>query len=161
MITVNQLPKSKIVTGIVICFVAGLVACHSSQNDTKIAAAPEMTQAQKDSIAKAEKEEIKKNTINAADLTSFYEQNEVKADNELKGKTFYVKGVINDVGKDIMGKIYVTLKGHEMFNQVQCYFDNADAAAKLNKGATVTFKGTCNGLMINVLMKECELYEAE
>lgn len=161
MITVNRHPKSKILTGIAICFIAGLIACQSGQNGSQIASAPELTQAQKDSVAKAEKEEIKKNTILAPNLTSYYAENEVKADNELKGKTFYVSGTITDVKKDIMGKIYVTLKGHELFRQVQCYFDDEEAAAKLSKGSKVTFKGTCHGLLINVLMKECELYAAE
>lgn len=158
--TVNQQPKSKILTGLAIICMAGIVACQSAGSQTK-APAPELTQAQKDSIAKAEKEEIKKNTITAQNLTAYYAENEVKADNELKGKTFYVSGNVTDVKKDVLGKIYVTLEGHQMFRQVQCYFEDAETAAKLSKGQQVTFKGNCHGLMLNVLMKECELISAE
>jgi hypothetical protein len=44
-----------------------------------------------------------------------------------------------------------------MFRQVQCYFDDSKTAAQLNKGMRVTFYGKCDGLMINVLMKDCKL----
>jgi hypothetical protein len=141
----------------------------STSNDTAQTTAttepsvPEVTQAQKDSIAKVEKEkeleEIKKNTISAKDLTATYEANEVNADNNLKGKTFYVTGTVSDIKKDIMDDIYVTLEGNEMFRQVQCYFDDKETAGKLQKGMKVTFKGKCDGLMMNVLMKDCVLVD--
>ena len=126
---------------------------------------PEVTEAQKHSIAKAEKEkqleEIKKNTISAKQLTAAYIANEVNADNNFKGKTFYVSGRVADIKKDIMDKIYVTLEGDEMFREVQCYFDDNETASKLQKGMKVTFKGECDGLMMNVLMKNCELVAAQ
>ena len=124
---------------------------------------PQLTQAQTDSIAKVEKEkelaEIKKNTISAPDLTATYEANEVNADNNFKGKTFYVSGTVSDIKKDIMDDIYVTLAGDQMFREVQCYFDDKETAGQLHKGMKVTFKGTCDGLMMNVLMKDCVLVD--
>ena len=138
----------------------------SNNNATEQTAANETTgptQAQKDSIAKDEKEkelaEIKKNTISAPDLTATYEANEVAADNNFKGKTFYVSGTITDIKKDIMDDIYVTLKGDEMFRQVQCFFEDKETAGQMRKGMKVTFKGKCDGLMINVLMKDCVLVQ--
>ncbi|WP_198170319.1 OB-fold protein [Mucilaginibacter arboris] len=111
----------------------------------------------------AEKErelaEIKKNTISAHDLTATYEANEVAADENFKGKTFYVTGTITDIKKDVLDNIYVTLKGNEMFRQVQCFFEDKETAAQMHKGMKVTFKGTCDGLMINVLMKDCVLVQ--
>ena len=122
---------------------------------------PEISEAQKDSIAKAEKEkeleEIKNNTISAKQLTAAYLANEVNADNNFKGKTFYVSGRVVAIKKDILDKIYVTLEGDEMFREVQCYFDDNETASKLQKGMKVTFKGECDGLMMNVLMKNCVL----
>jgi hypothetical protein len=124
---------------------------------------PQLTQAQTDSIAKVEKEnelaEIKKNTISAPDLTAAYEANEVNADNNFKGKTFYVSGTVTDIKKDIMDDIYVILQGSEMLRDVQCYFDDKETAAQLHKGMKVTFKGTCDGLMMNVQMKNCVLVD--
>ena len=124
---------------------------------------PELTQSQQDSVATVQKarelEEIKNNIISAPDLTATYEANEVNADNNLKGKTFYVRGIVTDIKKDITDDIYVTLAGDEMFRQVQCYFNDNETAAQLHKGMEVTFKGTCDGLMMNVRMKDCVLVD--
>ena len=157
----------KILIGVGVLTVIGIIgsqldgnkanAASSSQNDTKT----ELTQAQKDSVKKAEEEEIKKNTITAKQLTAAYDDNEVSADNNFKGKTFYVSGTVTDIKKDILDHIYVTLEGNEMFKQVQCYFEDKDTAGKLQKGMTATFQGKCEGLMMNVLMKNCVLIKAE
>jgi hypothetical protein len=64
---------------------------------------------------------------------------------------------IEEIKKDIVDDIYVTLKGSDGLRQVQCYFDNKEIAAKLQKGMNVVFKGKCDGLMMNVIMKDCEL----
>jgi hypothetical protein len=96
-------------------------------------------------------------TIKAPELVSVYQENEVKADKAFKGKTFYVTGTIEDIKKDITDDIYVTLEGDGVLRQVQCYFDNEDIAADFRKGQRVTFKGKCDGLMMNVLMKDCTL----
>lgn len=44
-----------------------------------------------------------------------------------------------------------------MLREVQCYFDNEDIAADFKRGQRATFKGKCDGLMMNVLMKDCTL----
>ena len=123
----------------------------------------ELTQEQKDSIANEEiKIQIKEredNTISAKQLTATYQANEVNADNNFKGKTFYVTGTVTDIKKDIMDNIYVTLEGDEMFREVQCFFEDKEVAGQMQKGMVVTFKGKCDGLMMNVLMKDCVLAE--
>ena len=130
---------------------------------TENSAGKELTQAQKDSVAKAERiatiEERKKQTITAASLTQNYVENEVRADENFKGKEFYVEGTISDIKKDIADEIYVTLTGSEMFREVQCYFDDKTTASQLEKGMRVTFFGKCDGLMMNVLMKDCKLVD--
>jgi hypothetical protein len=132
-------------------------------NDTALEKKIELTQFQKDSIAKINllsEIEIRKNqTIKASLLTNSYIENEVRADESYKNKSFYVEGVVTDIKKDIMNDIYVTLEGSEMFRQVQCYFDDKETASKLEKGMRVTFYGKCDGLMINVLMKNCKLVD--
>lgn len=122
-----------------------------------------LTQAQRDSLAKIERkaliEERKNLTITAANLTQSYIDNEVRADENFKGKKFYVEGTISDIKKDIMDNIYVTLEGSEMFREVQCFFDDKAIASQLEKGMRVTFFGKCDGLMMNVLMMNCKLVE--
>ena len=123
----------------------------------------ELTQAQKDSIAQVEKlakyEERKSQTIQAKDLYNAYQANEVSADNDFKDKNFYVEGVVGDIGKDILDDIYVTLKTGDYIGSVQCYIDDANVAANLQKGQRITVYGECNGLMMNVLMKDCKVVE--
>jgi hypothetical protein len=46
-----------------------------------------------------------------------------------------------------------------MFREVQCYFDDKTTASQLEKGMRVTFFGKCDGLMMNVLMKDCKLVD--
>jgi ABC-type multidrug transport system fused ATPase/permease subunit len=141
-----------------------------------------LTEAQKDSIdnvksvsdslrvAEKQKEEklkrqkeiekIKKNTISSSQLYAAYDANEVSADQNFKNKTFYVTGIVEEIKKNIMGNIYVTLKTGQMFSYVNCYFDNENAAANLKKGQRVTFKGKCAGMVITlVTMEDCEIKE--
>ena len=129
----------------------------------KIQADESLTQAQKDSLLIVErKKEIEKRenqTVSAKGLFYTYQQNEVSADNNFKDKWFYVEGVVDDIKKDIMDDIYVTLKTGEMFGNIQCFLDDADVASQLQKGQKITIYGKCSGLMMNVLMKECKVVE--
>jgi len=158
-------PKKKMTTGQKVLIGVGilvLIGIIGSQLDKKkgansLKSDAQLTQAQKDSIAKAEQEEIKKNTITASQLVAEYEANEVSADNNFKGKTFYVSGTVVDIKKDVLNHIYVILKSDNIIRRVQCYFEDAETAAKLSKDMNVTFMGKCDGLMMNVLMKDCKL----
>ena len=124
---------------------------------------PELTQTQKDSVAKVEKqneiEERKKQTFTPEDLVASYTQNEVSADENFKGKSFYVVGHIDHIGKDIMDDIYVTLGSSDVIRSVQCYIDDKDAVSQLQKGQKITIYGECDGLMMNVQMKNCKLVD--
>lgn len=104
----------------------------------------------------------KANTISAFQLVNQYVLNEVNADENLKGKSFYVEGTIQDIAKDIMDDIYITLKGSNdefEFRAVQCYINDANRVRNLRRGQRVTVYGRCDGLMMNVLMKNCRLVD--
>lgn len=153
----------KILIGVGILVLIGIIGNALDKDKGKentLKSEANLTQAQKDSIAKAELEEIKKNTITASQLVAQYEANEVSADNTFKGKTFYVSGTVVDIKKDVLNHIYVTLKTDNIIRKVQCYFEDAETAAKLSKDMQVTFMGRCDGLMMNVLMKDCKLVAA-
>lgn len=96
-----------------------------------------------------------------ADMLATYKGNEIKADNKYKGKFVEVKGKVDSIKKDIVDKMYVTLGTGADFEipQVQCYFDDAHAAAvgDLESGQKVTMRGVVKGLMGNVVLEECEL----
>ncbi len=131
----------------------------------KIQADENLTQSQKDSlliIERAKEIENRENqTISAKDLYASYEANEVSADQNFKGKSFYVTGIVEDIKKDFMDDIYVTLKTGKMFTSVNCYLDDEKTAAKLRKGQRVTFYGKCDGMIVTmVTMKDCEIVKS-
>jgi|TARA_B110000879_G_C11018244_1_gene449854 hypothetical protein len=95
--------------------------------------------------------------VSAKKLYADYDANGVSADMKYKGKVLSVTGKINNIDKDFMDEIYVSLKGDEYFGDIQCYFaeSHIQEAANLSKGQTITVKGVCDGQMMNVLLKGC------
>jgi hypothetical protein len=92
-----------------------------------------------------------------------YADNEVRADSNFKDQVIQTAGIVDDVKKDITNSIYVTLGTGKQFEipQVQCFFDDAQAqkAASLSKGAKIGVRGRVSGLMMNVLVKDCEFID--
>jgi hypothetical protein len=98
--------------------------------------------------------------VEISTLLDEYRDNEVRADSSFKGSWIQTTGYVDDVKRDFMNSIYVTLgTGRELeIPQVQCFFEDSEAkkAAALSKGARVTVRGRVEGLMMNVLVKRCE-----
>ncbi len=139
------------------------ISSATTSSATAPPSAPALTQQQLERIetekAKVAYKEREDKTIKATNITALYEENEVKADEIFKGNTFFVEGIVTDIKKDILDDIYVILEGNEMFRDVQCYFNDKNTAAQLEKGMRVTFQGKCDGLMMNVQMKNCVLVD--
>ena len=94
-------------------------------------------------------------------LLGDYKANEVRADAAYKGKIIQITGIVGDVKKDLMDDIYITLGTGAQFEipEAQCFFDKShtQAAAAVDKGTRITIRGRVSGLMMNVLLKDCEL----
>lgn len=90
-----------------------------------------------------------------------YDDNEVNADSQYKGKKLEVTGYINDIGKDILDRSFVILGNGDEYEliAVQCYVskDILDDVAKLKKGDKVTIVGNCKGKSISVSMENCTI----
>ena len=98
--------------------------------------------------------------ITAADLFAAYSENEVAANGKYKDKKLQITGTINHIGTDILDRVYITLEAGEMLYSVQCYFVDSDEAAKvaeLRKGDTITLIGVCEGMSLNVMVRQCEI----
>ena len=93
------------------------------------------------------------------ELLGQYKNNEVRADAMYKGKVIRTTGKVDDIKKDVLNNIYITLGTGQDFEipQVQCFFDDelAGQAASHNKGETITVQGRVDGLMMNVLVRDC------
>ncbi|MGK3965053.1 hypothetical protein WMF38_12825 [Sorangium sp. So ce118] len=127
------------------------------------AAAPAATTATTAAAAKQEEPAPREAAIavDVKKLLGEYHDNEVRADSAFKGKLVQTSGVVGDVKKDITGSIYVTVGTGAMLEipVVQCFVADgeADAAAALSKGQKVTVRGRVDGLMMNVLVKDCQI----
>ena len=98
-------------------------------------------------------------SVSATRLYADYRANEISADQRYKGKALLVTGVVDNIGKDIMDTMYVTLKGDEILGSVQCFFAESHASelSGLREGMNISIKGRCDGLMMNVMMKGCTI----
>ena len=96
-------------------------------------------------------------------LAQAYKDNEISADIRFKDKLIALAGTIDVIGKDILGKMYISLKTsknrYQMINFVQCFFDQDQVAhlAKLRKGQYVFVMGWVRGRMGNIILDKCRL----
>ena len=101
--------------------------------------------------------------VSLSTLLADYKNNEVGADMKYKGKILRVTGKAGSIKKDILDNIYVTIGTGKQFEipEVQAFFDDQHAAkaASLSKGQSVTVQGRCEGLMMNVLLKDSVFVE--
>lgn len=97
--------------------------------------------------------------ISAPDLCAAYIENEVAADEKYKGKYLEITGAIDDIKKDITDTPYVALTTDDVIRRVQCMFSKNESSvlAELKKGQQITIIGKCDGLMMNVIIRESKI----
>jgi tRNA_anti-like len=92
-----------------------------------------------------------------------YDENAIGADAFYRYKTAAIVGIVDDIGRDIMGNPYVVLEGSvESLGGVQCTFGTESEIhiAKLRKGMRVAVVGEIKGLVFfNVLVSDCQFTE--
>lgn len=147
----------KILIGVGVLFALAVIG-RLGHKDSASAATASMGAADPGAQA-TEPEQPTASTVDIASLLSEYKNNEVRADAEYKGKWISTTGVAGEVKKDILGSVYVTVGSGALFEipQVQCFVakDQVTRAAQYSKGDKVTIVGRVDGLMMNVLVKEC------
>jgi hypothetical protein len=106
-----------------------------------------------------DKKQVEVIEVTSIKLYREYEQNEISADNKYKGNFVKVTGIIDDIGKDILDSMYITLKGSEFIGGVQVFFEDEDngVVATLSKNTRVTVVCKVDGLMMNVLCNDAVL----
>lgn len=89
--------------------------------------------------------------VTAVDLSRKYDANEVAADNEYKGKTLWITGTVTAISKNAFNQPYLSLRGAEMFHDVQASMDSSaqDQIATFRKGQKVSL--ICKGAGMIVL----------
>lgn len=100
-------------------------------------------------------------SITAKELYTAFQDNEIAADQKFVDKLYAIKGTVRDVGKDVVGTPYVALLAEDdAFGCVQCMFDSTGGLAVLSEGDSVVIIGRVSGLMMNVIVRECEIADS-
>lgn len=90
-----------------------------------------------------------------------YENNEIRADNKYRHKKIQTTGIIIDMGRDLVDKLYVTLGTGKFFElpAIQAYFSDemSRELGKLQKGTNLTIRCSVDGLLMNVIMSNCTI----
>jgi len=77
-------------------------------------------------------------TISAVQLKKEYSENQMKFDNNYKGKRFYVTGTIKNIDKDILDRYYIALEtGEWSVITINIYNVSPNLLAELKKGQSV------------------------
>lgn len=102
--------------------------------------------------------------VDAKKLAGDYNENEVAADQKYKKKGAYilVSGTVSGISKDYKGDPYVSLKGKDMFQDVQARFGDNDqnTLATLKKGQKVAFVcEVSHKIVTQVMLRECATVE--
>ena len=97
--------------------------------------------------------------MDARDLMSAYEDDEIKADARYKNRRLLVTGPIAEIGKNLPASPFVAIQAGNPVFTIQCFFEgNGEiVGAQLEKGMVVSIVGTCDGQMGNVFLKNCVL----
>jgi hypothetical protein len=97
--------------------------------------------------------------VDAAQLLKDYKSNELAGDKKYKGKRVRLTGKSGEIKRDLTNTAYLTVgTGAELeIPQAQCFFGEEHAArlASMHPGQVVIVNCEVEGLMMNVLMKDC------
>ena len=132
---------------------AGAAAASSEVAEAAAPAAPAVAETAAPAAPAVEEPD---DTLPVKTLTSAYDDNEVAAKRQYKGKKFRFKGRITDIGESL-GKPYVHL---DYQIGVHFYFRDSDVVANLKKGDKVKIEGVVGtnlGTLISI--DNCKLVE--
>lgn len=140
-------------------FFFGAIFIAIVTNEDKTTAPSEQTTQQTHSQQTEQSEPAK--PVKISMLLSAYKDNEVNADNLYKGHVIRTSGIIGEIKKDITDSLYVTVGTGDEFEipTLQAFFsdENNSKLAKLKRGKTINIECQIDGLMMNVIGKNCEI----
>jgi hypothetical protein len=95
--------------------------------------------------------------VNASVLASEYELNAEASDRKYIGQVIEVSGTIAEISTDQNNSIVFILRKGEAATGVLCTLEPgmAKKATKYKAGSNVTIKGTCTGMLFDVVLNKC------
>ncbi|MFA5945362.1 MAG: hypothetical protein WC802_00425 [Patescibacteria group bacterium] len=98
-------------------------------------------------------------TTSAVKFYQDYTTNNIAAEQKYNGHLVKLTGVISSIGRDILGKAYIVLKGDQYgFKGIQCMLDDSSMAkvAEVSIGDSVTLTGRVkDNVLTNILIDGC------
>lgn len=86
-----------------------------------------------------------------------YSADENASNTKYLGKVVEVYGIVKSVEKDKRGTMNVLLSVGDELSSVNCQFEKSDEMPEVEKGNSVLIKGICSGLLMDVVMVDCEM----
>lgn len=95
--------------------------------------------------------------IQAVDLTKAFGDDENAANAMYLDKAVAVSGVVKSIEKDEKGAYTIMLGGDSELSNVSCQMDERhnDEAKSVTEGSTITVKGFCTGVLMDVVLIRC------
>lgn len=99
--------------------------------------------------------------IAAANLVNEYEANAQAADAKYIDRVLEVSGTIYEISTDQNNSTVIIIQDEEMGTGVLCTLTNESqkAAKKLKEGDVISIKGTCTGMVFEVVLNKCVIIE--
>jgi len=161
--------RHPIITGIIIFIivvgVAGAAGDNNSSDPTPTTTQTEQStsQGKTTEAAKPTAAPIQAEKIELAKLMDAFDENQLAAEEQYKGKLIQVRGKISNIAEDITGNPYVSLKHPTdaySLTQLKCVFTDKSAVTALKKDASVTLQGTVKNQTIGVIeLKDCSVVQ--
>lgn len=96
-------------------------------------------------------------TLNATNLFSEFEQDELSANDKYLDKLIQVSGTVKEVSIENNKIISISLESHDVMFGIICQLDEhtKHLRSDFKEGEKVTFKGVCTGMLMDVVLVRC------
>ena len=96
-------------------------------------------------------------SLSAKDFAKEYETDQTGSDKKFIDRIIEVKGVIDEISTDQNNSTVFILRDKESSTGVLCTLSGKATGKmkKYKKGDTITIKGTCSGMLFEVVMNKC------
>lgn len=97
--------------------------------------------------------------VSASDLAQEYESDPEKSDKKYIDKIIEVTGTITEISKDQNDSFVFILKQEDSNTGVLCTLsqENDKKASSYKSGDIVTIRGTCSGMLFEVVLNKCAI----
>ena len=100
-------------------------------------------------------------TLDAVELLKQYQDDESSANSKYLGKVIEVNGIVKNIAIDDRGTMNVAIDGGNELASINCQFEKKEAPPRLHEGDAIKVKGFCSGLLLDVVMVDCQLIKYE